>query len=101
MDVLLGADTERVRRWRHEQLSTYGLMKGTKRKTLTNMLYQLLMTAYLSGRAEERPVLRLNDASWTVLRGKRTVRLLQPKAEVGKPRFDEQSWERVDRRFVR
>jgi ATP-dependent DNA helicase RecQ len=28
VDVLLGANTERVRRWRHEQLSTYGLMKG-------------------------------------------------------------------------
>src|SRR5262249_23663964 len=42
IDVLLGANTERVRRWRHEELSTYGLMKGTSRKTLTNLLYQLL-----------------------------------------------------------
>ncbi|MGB7789913.1 MAG: RecQ family ATP-dependent DNA helicase, partial [Terrimicrobiaceae bacterium] len=33
VDVLLGANTERVRRWRHEELSTYGLMKGTNRKT--------------------------------------------------------------------
>ena len=96
VDVLLGANTERVRRWRHEELSTYGLMKGTNRKTLINMLYQLLDDGLLERTAEERPVLRLNDASRDVLRGKRTVRLLQPKAEVNKTRFDEQSWEGVD-----
>ncbi|HEY6364810.1 MAG TPA: RecQ family ATP-dependent DNA helicase, partial [Candidatus Binatia bacterium] len=82
VDVLLGADTERVRRWHHEQLTTYGLMKGANRKTLTNMLYQLLDGGLLERTAEERPVLRLNEASWEVLRGKRAVRLLQPKAEV-------------------
>ncbi len=38
VDVLLGADTERVRRWHHGQLTTYGLMKGTNRKALTNIL---------------------------------------------------------------
>jgi ATP-dependent DNA helicase RecQ len=96
VDVLLGANTERVRRWRHEELSTYGLMKGTNRRTLINMLYQLLDDGLLERTAEERPVLRLNDASRDVLRGKRTVRLLQPKAEVSKTRFDEQSWEGVD-----
>ncbi len=97
VDVLLGADTERVRRWRHEQLTTYGLMKGTNRKTLTNMLYQLLDAGLLDRSAEERPVLRLNDLSWEVLRGKRTVQLLQPKAEVSKTRFASESWEGVER----
>ena len=99
VDVLLGANTERVRRWRHEELSTYGLMKGTNRKTLTNLLYQLLDDGLLERTAEERPVLRLNDASRDVLRGQRTVRLLQPKAAVSKTRFDEQSWEGVDHRL--
>ena len=31
VDVLLGANTDRIRRWHHEELSTYGLMKGTAR----------------------------------------------------------------------
>ncbi|HSE88434.1 MAG TPA: DNA helicase RecQ [Candidatus Binatia bacterium] len=96
VDVLLGANTERVRRWGHEQLTTYGVMKGTDRKALTNMLYQVLDAGLLERTAEERPVLRLNEASWEVLRGKRAVRLLQPKAEVQKTRFDEKSWEGVD-----
>jgi ATP-dependent DNA helicase RecQ len=96
VDVLLGANTERVRRWRHEQLTTYGLMKGSNRKSLTNMLYQLLDGGLLERTAEERPVLRLNEASWEVLRGKRAVRLLQPKAEVQKTRFEEESWQGID-----
>ncbi len=97
VDVLLGADTERVRRWHHKQLTTYGLMKGTNRKALTNMLYQLLDDGLLDRTAEERPVLRLNDASRAVLHGKRTVRLLQPKTAVRKTRFHQESWEDVDR----
>ncbi len=97
VDVLLGANTERVRRWGHERLTTYGLMKGTERKALTNMVYQLLDGGLIERTADERPVLRLNDASWEVLRGQRAVRLLQPKTKVRKTRFDEQSWEDVDR----
>jgi ATP-dependent DNA helicase RecQ len=97
VDVLLGANTERIRRWRHEQLSTYGLMKGTDRKTLTNMLYQLIDDGLIERSADERPVLRLTDDSREVLRGTRSVRLLQPKAKIKKTRFDEKSWEDVDR----
>jgi ATP-dependent DNA helicase RecQ len=98
VDVLLGANTERVRRWHHETLSTYGLMKDTGRKTVTNLLYQLLDEGLLERTAEERPVLRLNDASWAVLRGQRTVQLLRPKTEgVTKTRVDQESWEGVDR----
>jgi ATP-dependent DNA helicase RecQ len=96
VDVLLGANTERMRRWRHVELSTYGLMKGTDRKTVTNMLYQLIDDGLLERTADERPVLRLNDASREVLRGTRTVRLLQPKTKIRKTRFDQKSWESVD-----
>jgi ATP-dependent DNA helicase RecQ len=95
-DVLLGSDTERVRRWRHQGLSTYGLMKGADRKTIINMLYQLIDEGLLARTSGERPSLRLNDASWEVMRGKRTVRLLQPKAKVKKTRFETSSWESVD-----
>ena len=97
IDILLGADTERVRRWHHERLSTYGLLKGTGRKPVNNMIYQLIDAGLLERTADERPVLRLNDASWAVMRGKQTVRLLQPKVDVTKTRFDEESWEGVDR----
>ena len=96
VDVLLGASTDRIRRWHHEELSTYGLMKGTARPALTNMLYQLIDDGLLERTTDERPVLHLTDASREVLRGNRSVRLLQPKTKVKKTRFDEKSWESVD-----
>jgi ATP-dependent DNA helicase RecQ len=96
VDVLLGADTERVRRWQHERLSTYGLMKGSGRKALANMLYQLLDEGLLERSTGDRPILRLNEQSRAVLRGERAVRLLQPKAKVGKTRVERDSWEGVE-----
>jgi len=97
VDVLLGANTERVRRWHHEQLSTYGLLQGTNRKSVTSMVYQLIDAGVLERTADERPVLRLNDASWAVMRGQQSVRLLQPKETVARTRIDEDSWDGVDR----
>jgi ATP-dependent DNA helicase RecQ len=96
IDILLGANTERIRRWGHDQLSTYGLMNGTDRKNLTNLLYQLIDDGLLERSSDDRPVLRLNEASREVLRGNRTVQLLQPKPKVKKTRYDEKSWESVD-----
>ena len=99
VDVLLGADTERIRRWRHEELSTYALMKGTSRPVLSNMLYQLIDHGLLERTPDERPVLRLNAASREVLRGRRTVQLLQPKTKVKRTRISEDSWSGVDSRL--
>ena len=96
VDVLLGANTERIRRWGHEDLSTYALLKGTPRPTLTNMLYQLIDNGLLERTADERPVLRLNEASREVLRGSRPVQLLQPKTKIKKTRFDAKSWDDAD-----
>ncbi|HEX6435656.1 MAG TPA: DNA helicase RecQ [Candidatus Binatia bacterium] len=96
VDVLLGAQTERVRRWGHDKLTTYSLMKGTDRKSVTNMIYQLLDEGLLERTRDERPVLKLNDASWSVLRSQRTVQLLQPKTKVRKSRPEEESWKNVD-----
>jgi ATP-dependent DNA helicase RecQ len=79
IDVLIGADNDRMRRWRHDQLSTYGLLKELPRKTLTNAIYQLVDAGLLERTAGERPVLKLNAASWEVMRGQRPVQLLQAK----------------------
>ncbi len=96
VDVLLGAKTERIRRWQHEQLSTYGLMKGTTRPILLNLLYQLIDNGLLERTDDDRPVLRLNEAAREVLRGNRPVRLLEPQTKVKKTRIDENSWASVD-----
>jgi ATP-dependent DNA helicase RecQ len=97
VDVLTGAANERVQRWRHDQLSTYGLLKEMPRKNVTNVIYQLVDAGILERTAGDRPVLKLNAASWEVMRGKRPVKLLEakkPKAE--RTAMEADTWRDVD-----
>jgi ATP-dependent DNA helicase RecQ len=97
VDGLVGAGNERMRRWRHDELSTYGLLKEMPRKNVTNVIYQLVDAGMLERTAGDRPVLKLNAASWEVLRGKRPVKLLEakkPKPE--RTAREEDTWRDVD-----
>ena len=98
VDVLAGADTDMIRRCRHNQLSTYGLLKETPKKQLTALVYQLIDQKLLSRTEGDRPTLALCDASWEVMRGKRAVSFVRSKKEgPKKTRFQQQSWEGADR----
>lgn len=99
VDILVGADTERVRGRGHGRLSTYGLLRDLPRPGVTAMVHQLVDQHLLERTAGDRPVLRLNAASWEVLRGRRSVQLIQPraKAAAAPARIDGASWEGVDR----
>ncbi|MCH7704812.1 MAG: RecQ family ATP-dependent DNA helicase [Planctomycetes bacterium] len=98
VDVLLGADTELIRRRGHDQVSTYGILQGTPKKTLMNWVYQLLDQGLLERTVGTHPVLLLNDLSWEVMRGERTVHLIRTAARpVKKTRGAAVSWEGVDR----
>jgi ATP-dependent DNA helicase RecQ len=97
VDVLIGAENERLRRWSHHQLSTYGLLKETPRKTVINTIYQLVDAGVLERTIGDRPVLQLNALSWEVMRGQRPVKLIQAKKpEAARTRLEQASWEDVD-----
>ena len=97
VDVLSGASSERVRRLGHETLSTYGILKDLPRKTLTNIVYQLVDAGLLERIPGDRPTLKLNSLSWEVMRGRRAVTLLQAKESKSKrTRIEEASWRDVD-----
>ncbi len=98
VDVLVGAQTERVRSLGHDRLSTTGLMQDVPRKHVTSMVYELIDQELLERTPGDRPVIMLNEASLEVLRGARTVQL--PKRDSKRARkttFDTKSWEGVDR----
>ncbi|MEX2142898.1 MAG: DNA helicase RecQ [Pirellulales bacterium] len=98
VDVLTGADTEMIRRCRHNSLSTYGLLKDLPKKHVQAMVYQLVDQRLLARTPGERPTLVLNDASWEVMRGNRTVTFTRSKQQgPTKTRFEQQSWEGADR----
>lgn len=82
VEVLAGARTERILELGHDRLSTHGLLRGMPRKTIQSCIYQLLDQGVLARSDGEYPVLRLNEASWQVMRGQRKVLLIRPKREL-------------------
>ena len=75
--VLRGEDTEMVRKRGHDRLTTFGLLKDAPKAALRDWVYQLLGHGVLDQERGEYPLLKLNAASWEVMKGKRTVRLIQ------------------------
>src|SRR5439155_8003562 len=97
--VLQGADTEVIRARGHEQVSTYGLLKEHDRLVIQDWMRQLVSHGWLMQEGDEYPILRLNDASWEIMKGQRSVRLTQPmvRERLKKARAESASWEGVDR----
>ncbi|MCH8251880.1 MAG: DNA helicase RecQ [Planctomycetes bacterium] len=96
-EVLTGADTDAVRRRGHKGLSTYGLLGDVPRNQTINWVHQLVDQGLLDRSLDDHPVLKLNDASWEVMRGKRRVMLMKSKpAAVKQSKADTESWEGVD-----
>lgn len=100
VDVLRGSSTDRIRGLQHDALSTFGLLNGTPKKTVTNMVYQLLDQELLVRSNGQYPVIMLNEASWEVLRGQREVMLLPVKTKkVRQTAVEKDSWDGVDRKL--
>jgi ATP-dependent DNA helicase RecQ len=100
--VLRGDNTEKIRSLGHDKLSTYGLLREVNKSVLRDWIFQLIGQGVLLQTGDEYPILRLNDASWEVMRKQRNVRLLQPvkrarEERAAKSRADTTSWEGVDR----
>ena len=102
ISIVRGEDTERVRQYQHDQLSTFGLLKDQPKNVVRDWIFQLIGQGVLVKSDDEYPVLKLNLASWKVMKGEQKVQLVQPatraKSEkVKQSHADETSWEGVDR----
>ncbi len=97
-EVLRGAKTDGISRHGHDRLSTYGLLPMLDQRAAENLVHQLLDQELLSRSGGDRPVVTLNGKSWEVLRGERSVVLLQPRAGRTKTaKADADDWSGVDR----
>ena len=74
VDILVGADTERIRRLGHDRLATYGIGADISAAQWRGVVRQLLAQGLLQPQGEYG-VLTLTDASTAVLAGGREVRL--------------------------
>ena len=75
IDVLRGADTEKVRQFRHHDLSTYGIGTELDANTWRSVFRQLVVAGLLEVDAEGHGSLRLGQAARPVLRGERQLQL--------------------------
>ncbi|WP_282604888.1 DNA helicase RecQ [Pelagibius sp. Alg239-R121] len=75
IDVLLGGDTERIRKFRHDDLSTYGIGKDVSRDEWRSVIRQLVSLGLLVVDMEGYGGLRLGSDCRDVLRGDRRIEL--------------------------
>ncbi len=75
IDVLLGKDGERVRRLRHDRLSTFGIGTELDAKEWRSVFRQLVARGFLSVDMEGYGTLRLTETSRALLRGEETLAL--------------------------
>jgi ATP-dependent DNA helicase RecQ len=75
MDILRGKDTEKVRQFGHQKLSTYGIGAQYSEQQLRGVLRQLIATGALEVDAAAFNTLHLTESSRSVLKGEREVLL--------------------------
>ncbi len=75
IEVLTGAKTEKIRQWRHEELSTYGIGKERSRKEWAAIGRGLIRLGFLLQNSEKFSVLELTESGQDALQARRTVML--------------------------
>ncbi len=75
VDVLRGADNDKIRQFGHQALSTYGLGKDMDAASWRSVFRQLVVGGLLEVDAEGHGSLRLTEAARPVLRGERQLQL--------------------------
>jgi ATP-dependent DNA helicase RecQ len=78
VSVLRGESNDRITERRHDQLSTYGLLRGETKHDIREWIYQLMSQGFLTQNGDEYPVLALGPRAREVLKGLTDVRLRRP-----------------------
>ena len=77
VNVLRGEPGERIVANQHDKLRVFGLLDACSDADLRDWIRQLIGQGLLEQDGGEYPVLKLNAASWEVMRGARAARLVQ------------------------
>ncbi len=79
IDVLRGADNERLRKFGHDRLSTYGIGMEYSQLEWTSIVRQLIHRGYLLQDIAAFSVLKLTAQAQRVLQAQETVQLARPR----------------------
>lgn len=88
IDVLRGADHQRLRQRRHDQLSTYGIGKERSEEEWTAIFRQLIHRGFLLQDVANYSVLKLTAAAKPLLRGELELELAKPRIRVKTKKSD-------------
>jgi ATP-dependent DNA helicase RecQ len=78
VEVLTGARTEKIQRWAHERLSTYGIGKEHSRREWSAIGRELIRKGFLRQTTEKFSVLELTSLGRDVLNQRKQVMLMKP-----------------------
>lgn len=73
VDVLKGANTQKIRSFRFHELTTYGIMRDYAKEVIKELIAFLIAEGYLHLEGGQFPVLRLTVLSYAVLKGEKGV----------------------------
>ena len=76
--VLTGANTEKIRRWRHNQLPMYGQGKTQSRPAWAAMARELIRLGYLRQATEAFSVLEITEQGRAFIQERHTIMLTKP-----------------------
>ena len=66
-DVLKGSNTQKIRQYHFNMLSTYGIMKDYSKDTIKNLIYYLVTEGYIKTVGNEYPMLALTPNAGEIL----------------------------------
>ncbi|QOJ22019.1 MAG: DNA helicase RecQ [Gammaproteobacteria bacterium] len=75
IDILRGNQTERIKEWHHDRLSTFGIGKDLPESTWRAIFRQIIALGLLTVDSESHGALHLTEASRAVLKGQQTIQL--------------------------
>ncbi len=75
IEVLTGADTDKIRRWGHERLTTYGIGSELSRPQWAAVGRELMRLGYVGVAEGEFATLELTEAGMNILRSRQPVTL--------------------------
>ena len=81
MDVLRGADNERIRKFNHEHLTTYGIGLEYSAAEWLSIVRQLIHRGYLVQDIASFSVLKLTPQALHLLRAEETLELARPRVQ--------------------
>jgi ATP-dependent DNA helicase RecQ len=82
LDVLRGTDSEKIRQWRHDRLSAFGIGRDTGEAEWRAILRQAIALGLIEVDHEAYGALKLTELARPVLRGETAVQLRQYKKPV-------------------